>query len=62
MDGDVFHRLLGLYRKQYLILCEGKLEPQECAWMTMKPFLKDLKKKGNAAIVIAKSMGELLAQ
>ncbi|WP_144052380.1 hypothetical protein [Anabaena sp. PCC 7108] len=30
--------------------------------MTMKPFLDDLKKKGNAAIVIAKSMGELLAQ
>lgn len=28
----------------------------------MQPFLRDLKKKGDAAILIAKAMGELLAQ
>lgn len=61
-DGDIFHGLSGLYQKPYRILCEGKLERNECAWMTMQPFLKDLKKKGDAAIVIAKAMGELLAQ
>ncbi|BAY44309.1 hypothetical protein SAMD00079811_19050 [Scytonema sp. HK-05] len=61
-DGDIFHGLSGLYQKPYRILCEGKLERNECAWMTMQPFLKDLKKKGDAAILIAKAMGELLAR
>jgi hypothetical protein len=61
-DGDRFHGLLGLYQKPYRILCEGKLERNKCAWMTMQPFLKDLKKKGAAAIMIAKGMGELLTQ
>lgn len=62
MDGDVLHRLLGLYRKPYQILCEGKLEQTECTRMMMQSFLKDLKRKGDAAIVIAKGIGELLTQ
>ncbi|MTJ54365.1 hypothetical protein FJR38_17730 [Anabaena sp. UHCC 0253] len=61
-DGDIFHGLSGLYQKPYRILCEGKLERNESARITMEAFLKDLKKKGAAAIVIAKGMGELLAQ
>lgn len=61
-DGDRFHGLSGLYQKAYRILCEGKLERNESAWMTMQPFLKDLKKKGDAAILIAKAMGQLIAQ
>lgn len=61
-DGDIFHGLSGLYQKPYRILCEGKLERNECAWMTMQAFLKDIKKKGDGAILIAKGMGKLLAQ
>jgi len=61
-DGDIFHGLLGLYQKPYKILCEGKLERNECARITMQRFLKDIKKKGDAAILIAKGMGEILAQ
>lgn len=62
MDGDVLHGLLGLYRKPYQILCEGKLERTESTRMMMQSFLKDLKKKGDAAIVLAKEMGEALTQ
>jgi hypothetical protein len=62
VDGDVLHRLLGLYRKPYQILCEGKLERTESTRMMMQSFLKDLKKKGDAAIVLAKEMGELLTR
>ncbi len=62
MDGDVLHRLLGLYKNPYRILCEGKLERNECTRMMMQSFLKDLKKKGDAAIVLAKEMGEVLTQ
>ena len=60
MDGDVLHGLLGLYRKPYQILCEGKLERTESTRMMMQSFLKDLKNKGDAAIVLAK--GEALTQ
>lgn len=61
-DGDRFHGLSGLYQKPYRILCEGKLERNECAWMMMEALRKDLNKKGDGAIVIAKGMGELLTQ
>ncbi|WP_353930977.1 hypothetical protein WJM97_22405 [Okeanomitos corallinicola TIOX110] len=62
MDGDVLHRLLGLYRQPYQILCEGKFERTESTRMMMQSFLKDLQKKGDAAIVLAKGIGELLTQ
>lgn len=62
-DGDIFHsELSGIYQKSYRILCEGKLERNECAWMTMEAFRKDIKKKGAAPIVIAKGMAKLLTQ
>lgn len=62
-DGDIFHsELSGIYQKSYRILCEGKLERNEYAWITMQAFLKDIKKKGAAPIVIAKGMGKLLTQ
>ncbi len=61
-DGDIFHGLSGLYQKPYRILCEGKFERNECARIMMEAFLKDLKRKGAAAIVLAKQMGELLTQ
>ncbi|RCJ29520.1 hypothetical protein A6769_35295 [Nostoc punctiforme NIES-2108] len=62
-DGDIFHsELSGIYQKSYRILCEGKLERNECARITTQAFLKDIKKKGAAPIVIAKGMGKLLTQ
>ncbi|KAB8329922.1 hypothetical protein SD80_032375 [Scytonema tolypothrichoides VB-61278] len=62
-DGDIFHsELSGIYQKPYRILCEGKLERNECARITMQAFLKDIKKKGAAPIVIAQGMGKLLTQ
>lgn len=62
-DGDVFHSgLSGIYQKSYRILCEGKLERNECARITMQAVLKDIKKKGAAPIAIAKDMATLLTQ
>ncbi|MDJ0678073.1 MAG: hypothetical protein QNJ36_22265 [Calothrix sp. MO_167.B42] len=39
-DGDIVHSgLSGIYQKLYRILCEGKLEHNECTWIAMRAFL-----------------------
>lgn len=62
MDGDRFHGLSGLYQKPYQQMCEAKFDLKICIWITMEAFLKDLKKKGAAAIQLAKQIGEILKQ
>lgn len=62
MDGDRFHGLSGLYQKPYQQMCEAKFDLKICIWITMGAFLKDLKKKGAAAIQLAKQIGEILKQ
>ncbi|MDM9380077.1 hypothetical protein QUB80_05105 [Chlorogloeopsis sp. ULAP01] len=35
-DGDIVHsQLSGLYQKPYLVVCEGKLDRNECVRITM---------------------------
>lgn len=62
-DGDRFHSgLSGLYQKPYRILCEGKFEDSECVRILSGALLTDIKKKGADPIVLAKQMGDILAQ
>ena len=62
-DGDIIHnRLLGIYQKPYQILCEGKLERNECFWILMGAVLKDIKFRRADAIALCNQMGEYIAQ
>ncbi|MCT7979061.1 hypothetical protein [Laspinema olomoucense] len=62
-DGDIVHDKLSLpYQKVYKMLCEGKADPEECAWMVELAMRKDIQKKGAAPIVLAKRMGEILKE
>lgn len=62
-DGDIIHSgLLGIYQKPYQILCEGKLERNECIWILMKAVLKDIKKQGADPIALCNQMAEYIAQ
>lgn len=62
-DGDIVHgRLSWLYQKPYRLLCEGKLNRDECAWITMDALKRNIKTKGSVPIVLAKRMGESLDQ
>jgi hypothetical protein len=61
-DGDMHRGLSGLYQKPYRILCEGKFEGNECARIITRALLTDMKKKGADPIVLAKQMGDILAQ
>ncbi|MEH2159098.1 hypothetical protein [Nostoc sp.] len=62
-DGDIFHSgLSGLYQKPYRILCEGKFEGNECGRIITRALLTDIKKKGADPILLAKQMGDILAQ
>lgn len=62
-DGDIVHnQLSGLYQKPYRMLCEGKRDRNECTWIAMEAFLRDIKSKGAAPVVLAKRMGEMLGQ
>ena len=61
-DGDLVHSQLSrIYQKPYQMLCEGKLDRQECAWFVMKAFLQDIKNNyGVLSVKLAKHMGEIL--
>lgn len=62
-DGDIVHtKLSGLYQKPYKVLCEGKRDRDECAWVVKDAMRQDIKKKGAAPVVLAKRMGESLRQ
>lgn len=62
-DGDIVHSNLSrLYQKPYRLLCEGKLNRDECIWITMNAIKQDIKNKGAAPVVLAKRMGESLEQ
>lgn len=62
-DGDIIHSgLLGIYQKPYQILCEGKLERNECIWILMKAVLKDIKKQGADPIALCNQMAEYIVQ
>jgi hypothetical protein len=61
-DGDIFRSGLGFYKKLYECLCEGKASLDECARMAIKALKKDLKRKGNLPIILARQMGEKLSQ
>ncbi|MCT7952891.1 hypothetical protein NG798_24125 [Ancylothrix sp. C2] len=63
MDGDIVHgRPNGFYRKPYEYLCEPKCELNHCAWTLMGALRKDLQRRGGDMIILAKRMGESLAQ
>jgi hypothetical protein len=60
-DGDIVHnRLARLYQKPYQWLCEGKADSDECARVAMEALKRDLKRKGNLPVMLAKRMGESL--
>jgi hypothetical protein len=61
-DGDIFRNGLGYYKNLYDWLCEGKASLDECAQMAIKALKKDLKRKGNLPIILARQMGEKLSQ
>ncbi|GET37601.1 hypothetical protein [Microseira wollei] len=62
-DGDIVHnQLSGLYQKPYRMLCEGKRDLNECAWMAMEALMRDIKSKGATPVVLAKGMGEMLGR
>jgi hypothetical protein len=62
-DGDIIHSgLLGIYQKPYQILCEGKLDRNECVWILMEAVLKDIKKQRADPIALCNQMGEYIAQ
>ncbi|HAA27772.1 MAG TPA: hypothetical protein DCE56_09020 [Cyanobacteria bacterium UBA8553] len=60
-DGDNVHsRLARLYQKPYQWLYEGKADRDECARIAMEALKRDLMKKGNLPIMLAKRMEESL--
>lgn len=62
-DGDIIHNKLSWrYQRAYKELCEWDLDRNECAWVVMGAVMRDLKKKGNAPVRLAKRMGERLEQ
>ena len=62
-DGDIVHsKLSGCYWKSYQVLCEGKRDCNEYAWIVMGAVMRDIKRKGAAPVVLAKRMGESLKQ
>lgn len=61
-DGDIIRGLQRIYQKSYEALFEGKASNDECARSLIKSLQKDIKKKGDTPIMLAKSMGERLTQ
>ena len=62
-DGDIIHsRLTRLYQKPYQWLCEGKANTNQCARIVLKALKRDIKRKGNLPVMLAKQMGESLEQ
>ncbi|MBE9126582.1 MULTISPECIES: hypothetical protein [unclassified Coleofasciculus] len=60
-DGDIVHsRLARLYQKPYQWLCEGKADRNECARVTREALKRDLMRKGDLPVMLAKRMGESL--
>lgn len=62
-DGDIIHdRLPWVYQKSYKQICEGMDNNDKCGRVVMSAFIKDIQKKGDSAIVLAKNMGNSLRQ
>lgn len=60
-DGDIVHsRLARFYKKPYQWLCERKANSDECARVAMEALKRDLMRKGDLPIILAKRMGEIL--
>lgn len=60
-DGDIVHSgLRRLYQKPYQWLCEGKADWNECARIAMEALKRDLMRKGDLPIMLAKRMEESL--
>ncbi|MEW6493744.1 MAG: hypothetical protein AB1589_14725 [Cyanobacteriota bacterium] len=60
-DGDIVHsRLAQLYKKPYQWLCEGKADSDECARVAIEALKRDLMRKGDLPVMLAKHMGESL--
>ena len=59
-DGDIIRGLQRGYKKPYEALFEGKATNDECARSFIKPFLRDIKNKGDIPIKLAKIMSESL--
>jgi len=59
-DGDIIRELQPAYKKPYKELFEGKATNDECTRSFIKPFLRDIKNKGDIPIKLAKIMSESL--
>lgn len=60
-DGDIVHsKLPRIYQKLYRWLCEGKANTTECGRVAMEALKRDLMKKGDLPVMLAKRMGESL--
>lgn len=58
-DGDIVHsKLPGIYQKSYQWLCEGKANIKECARTVIKALKRDLRRKGDLPVRLAKRMEE----
>jgi hypothetical protein len=59
-DGDIVHsKLLPIYQKPYIWLCEGKADSDECESVVLDAFKRDLMKR-DLPIALAERIGNLL--
>ena len=62
-DGDIVHSQLSwFYQKPYKLLCEGKDNSSEYAWVVKGAVIRDIKKNYGIGITYAKQIGEMFRQ
>jgi len=62
-DGDIVHsKLSWFYQNPYKLLCEGKDNSSEYAWVVKGAVIRDIKKNYGIGITYAKQIGEMFRQ